>query len=297
MIDDLHKLSGIVSCSRKSYKSLHFRIKIASAAIYRKLTNFGIIYTYSTEKSWSDICTAIRSVVKGAGLDQQTPREIVYGLSLGMEPKSFARKLLIVMLLKKYDIEKLQQKRCLFQITNDIKNRPNQYTAASAFNEIDSKTRTKIVDYLIKNGKSKKSFERIKDILKEYYSILHLSENNYKDKSDFIKKNLKKYRFSYKKIDDRIKRSEKLKQQKANLVFNSNCNGNTNAKKKITKTRVINQSKNDKSKKSLNNLNEKIVFNDTDNMDTDDATFRNPDSTSIRVREMNRVTRKNTRKK
>ena len=88
-----------------------------------------------------------------------------------------------------------------------------------------------------------------------------------------------------------------MKQKKANLVFNGNCNGKTNATKKVTKARVINQNKNDKSKKSLNNLNEKIIFSDTDNMDMDDATFINPDSTSIRVREMNRVTRKNTRKK
>ena len=260
IIEDLHQASGMVACSRKSYGSLAFRIKIASAAIYSRLKNFGVIYTYSTQKEWENVCTAIRTVVKSTGLDRQTPREIVYGLSLGMEPKHFAQKLLIVIMLKKWDIQKLKDKRCLFKIDKNIQNRPNQLTAAKAFNDIDAKTRVKIVNYLLDNPNDDKRYEKVKNWLKEYFTNLLSEKNKCKNKEIFTRQNLKKYKYSYKKVNDRIKKSEILKKKKErnNLLFNE-----------------------------VNDTNDKNDFGNG-------SGYSDPD---VRIREVNRVTRKRTRKK
>ena len=74
----------VVSSMRKSGNSItrtKFRIEVATKMIWSACYDIGLCYSYCTNPEWNRIETCIRKVVKSAGIDWLTNRNVIYQIS------------------------------------------------------------------------------------------------------------------------------------------------------------------------------------------------------------------------
>ena len=100
VISRLNGACKIIFGLRKCDNNLKRRLESASSLVYSSIYDLGIIYVYAPNRCFEDICTCIRKVIKTAGLDRLTPREVVYALSIRVNPESIALKQILQMGLK-----------------------------------------------------------------------------------------------------------------------------------------------------------------------------------------------------
>ena len=100
LIQRLNRACPVLVGLRKVVRSLEERLDSASKLVHSALYDLGIIYVYASDRMFTNICICIRKVIRLAGLDSQTPREIVYALSIKLTPEQIAHKQIFQMGLK-----------------------------------------------------------------------------------------------------------------------------------------------------------------------------------------------------
>lgn len=220
LVGRLNKRNRYVVTSRKKFKSLKRRIELASSLIWSQLYDIGLIYPFVSETNFEKISTAIRSVVKNAGLDRFTSANDVYRMSLGISPKNIALKQLVMIGLKKIDPITVQNNRYLARITADCVNKPCLHKALTTFNAYKLDMRKTIIDNLVNQlnrGVEKLNYDAAKNTIKKYYSDELFTIDGVvlkgKIRKQFIYDLIGKNKYSRDKVRERIEKSMAAKNQ------------------------------------------------------------------------------------
>ena len=157
--------------------------------IHSKLDKIGPIYACVNVTSKKKIETAIRVVIRLAGLDSHTPADACYGLSIKLRPEDIANKQIIILGLKKHSAQDILDNRCRVKMTPGIYDKPCDLMFAKEFNKLPIEIRKKILTYLaVFKGEPKKRFDHAKGILKQYYKSKIYDKSMYHNKNDYYKK-------------------------------------------------------------------------------------------------------------
>ena len=100
--------------------------------------DLGLIFVYCGEKSkaWSDVCVAIRRIIKVAGLDYMTDNRNVYKVSLKMNVICIAKKQILQAGLKFLDPLEIAESNFRIQRTENDKHMPFWFAFLNEFNSL-----------------------------------------------------------------------------------------------------------------------------------------------------------------
>ena len=258
LVSRIKSIKCYINSSRKKYHSLKYRLRIAGALIHSKLDKIGPIYACANVTSKKKIETAIRVVIRLAGLDSHTPADACYGLSIKLRPEDIANKQIIILGLKKHSAQDILDNRCRVKMTPGIYDKPCDLMFAKEFNKLPIEIRKKILTYLaVFKGEPKKRFDHAKGILKQYYKSKIYDKSMYHNKNDYYKKMLSKYRYRKSKVKRRIEitRAKNLNNpsehaDKISSTTGPEKNVNGQAKKTQLKTKVVTRARTVKKKKT-----------------------------------------------
>lgn len=239
-------------------------MKLAKALIYSKLDKLGPIYACATNTTKKEIEVAVRVSIKAAGLDSQTPDNVTYALGLGMSVQDIANKKMILLGLKNFDAHEIKNARYRVRISDIMRQKPCDLMFATEFNKIEMIYRQKIIDHLVnfKDQNSKKRFDCVKGILKQYYKNKYIDKTMYKDQNEYVTKMVKKHIYSRARVLKRmeISRKKALEKDKNTIVEHAPerlgtdipepvKNVNIPSDSEQVKTKVIRRARNVKKKK------------------------------------------------
>ena len=196
---------GIVIASRKTERNLTNRLKTATSLVWKSCYDIGTIYPYMTAAKFDEIVITIRKVIKLAGLDQLTPREVVYTLSTTISPLRMAHKQIIALGIKQISPQVLNENRNLVPSSPDDKVRPFHNTFKTVFNLLPSKTRKFIQKRMDPRNEGMKT--AVKEHLK---ALFQLEISGFTDDIDKKRKLAQRHRYSKQKVDKRIEISLKI---------------------------------------------------------------------------------------
>ena len=201
----LKSSSAEITTLRKIQKStLVYRLKAAVKTVHSALYDLGNIYAFCTENDWHRIVKSIHGVLKDAGLDRRTPSKILYKLTLKIPPNFMARKHLIQNALKDADLNFIRNNRYLIDKSKEG-NQPFFDKFRYYFNEIDLRTRKKIIDTY--HPMEKTCVEKVKDLLYSYFLKKFAPGGELSEKRILVLSN--KYKYSYEKVNERKRKSKK----------------------------------------------------------------------------------------
>ena len=195
----LKSSSAEITTLRKIQKStLVYRLKAAVKTVHSALYDLGNIYAFCSENDWHRIVKSIHGVLKDAGLDRRTPSKILYKLTLKIPPNFMARKHLIQNALKDADLDFIRNNRYLIEKSKEG-TQPFFDKFRLYFNEIDLRTRRKIIDTY--HPLDKNCVEKVKDLLYSYFLKKFAPGGELSEKRIFVLSN--KYKYSYEKVNER----------------------------------------------------------------------------------------------
>ena len=209
----LARLSGCfatVVASRKVERNLLNRIQVATSMIWACCYDIGLIYCFVPSTKFNEISIRIRKLVKIAGLDQLTPKDVVYKLSTCLSPELMAAKQIIQLGLKMSNIDEIGNNRFLIKAQVGDERKPFWSVFTQQFNQLPQVTRKFIhenVDHL-----DKAKVQKIKNHLK---CVFIQKENNRKALNKREKMKLaKKYQYSRAKVAARISQAETIAEKR-----------------------------------------------------------------------------------
>ena len=187
----------IVLTSRKVERNSLKRINTATAMVWSSCYDIGPIYCYVSKNKFAEIEVSIRKLIRLAGLDQLTPRDVVYKLSTTLSPEDMATKQIIQLGLKMVNKEELGKNRNLIKakIGDDLKPFWNNFS--HMFNALPQASR----DYIFKNldPLDKAKMNGIKEHLKTHFQKKLLPTGVIKETQKWAL--LKKFRYSKAKVE------------------------------------------------------------------------------------------------
>ena len=210
----LSRLNGcfpITAASRKVERNLINRLNVASSMIWSCCYDIGLIYCYVPTSKFNEISVRIRKLAKSAGLDQTTPREVVYKLTTSLSPELMAIKQIIQLGLKMANMEDLEKNRYLIKPKNTDNQRPFWKVFCLEFNRLPLTSRSFIVNNYDPLTKAK--VQLIKNHLKGFYIKKQNNFGKLSKKSDIFRL-AKKHAYSRAKVETRIFHAKTLTEKR-----------------------------------------------------------------------------------
>jgi hypothetical protein len=168
LIQRLNGCCRIVNSMRKHGSTLEktkLRVDVATKLVWASCYDIGLCYAYGSNPQFERIAVAIRKVIKSAGLDWMTNRDIIYKISTGLPPGIMAKKQIVQLGLKFLDIKKVQEHRYNIPKDKDDPHRPFWSVFSTEYSRLPLKLRKSIVDSM----EDDEPMEGIKLRLKTFY--------------------------------------------------------------------------------------------------------------------------------
>jgi len=188
LITRLNAASRVVSSMRKagsSLEKLKFRVSVATKLIFSACYDIGLCYVYSSKKQFQKIETAIKKVIKSAGLDWFMKSDLVYQVSTILTPAIMAKKQIMQLGLKFIDKEAVIQNR--FNIPRHAfdNRRPFWSIFREVYEDFPLETRKVIIENF--NPLDKKQTIKVKGVIRKHYlTILYPEGLRTQNKIDAI---------------------------------------------------------------------------------------------------------------
>ena len=126
LISRLNQGMRTIATLRKFEKNIDKKVKAATQLVWSNCYDIGLVYAFCGEnsKSWSQVCVAVRKVIKSAGLDYLTDSSLIYQVSTKMDPVMMAKKQIIQAGIKFLNAEEIIATKYRVLRKPDIENRP-----------------------------------------------------------------------------------------------------------------------------------------------------------------------------
>ena len=169
LIQRLNGCCRIVNSMRKHGSTLEktkLRVDVATKLVWASCYDIGLCYAYGSNPQFERISIAIRKVIKSAGLDWLTNRDIIYKISTGLPPGIMAKKQIVQLGLKFLDIKTVQEHRYNIPKDTDDPRRPFWSVFSTEYSRLPLKLRKSVIDSMGDN----EPMEVIKHRLKTFYA-------------------------------------------------------------------------------------------------------------------------------
>ena len=170
--------------------------------------DIGLIYCFVPKTKFNEISIKIRKVVKQAGLDQLTPKDVIYKVSTRFPPEIMATKQILQLGLKMANFEELGENRFLMKPKPGDSSKPFWSTFCHEFNALPSENRKYIHENYTKDDPG--SVNKVKNHLKVFF--MKREKTNLKKPE--ILKLVKKFKYSRAKVDSRILQAKVISEKR-----------------------------------------------------------------------------------
>ena len=216
---------------RKFEKNIELKVDAATALVWANCFDLGLILAYCGENSqdWKQSCTSIRRLLKSAGLDYMMSSDLLYKVTLKMDPLSIGRKQIIQSGLKMTKPDEFHNRSYKIKRSYGDERSPFRYRFIIEFNNLPLDLRKFIVSNLDVYDNLK--MDAIKRRLKSHFIVQFdpqapATAISQEKRKAILDRNL----YSQAKVQKRKRAAEDLKISKAR---------NQNLREKRAKERLI----------------------------------------------------------
>merc|ERR1719220_285794 len=167
LIGRLNAACKIITDLRTAESNVMVRLNAATKLVFSCCYDLGNNFVYISKPKFERIEVAIRKLLKNAGLDHTTPREVVYSLTTRMTPKFMAIKQIIQCGLKLINPKDLQETRYSIRPKGDDHLKPFKRCFYEQFNALPLELRKKICK--VYDGTKRTKVMAVKRALKKHY--------------------------------------------------------------------------------------------------------------------------------